>query len=176
MAEKKQTIVDGEEKKSPKMLIIIIAVILLLGGGGAAYYFLMMSDSPEGENTEQIDAKESEDEEESEDSVARDVIYYDISKPLVVDFPRGSSAHLIQISVSIMVDKQETSDALQKHDPMIRNNLLMLISKEGSESLSTQEGKEKLRASMLAEIEAVLKKMSINRRVKEVFFTAFVMQ
>ncbi|MDO9239572.1 MAG: flagellar basal body-associated FliL family protein, partial [Methylicorpusculum sp.] len=103
-------------------------------------------------------------------------LYYDMSKPLIVDFPRGSSIRLIQISVSLMVKGQETLDALKKHDPMIRNNLLMLISSQSGEDLASREGKEKLKEAMKLEVGNVLKKMSGSDRLKEVFFTAFVMQ
>lgn len=174
MAEQKQKS-EGKEKKSSKMLIIIIvAVVLLLGGGGATYYFLWMDQSSESADDEPDD--EEEDKNSEEEPATSDALYYDVSKPFVVDFPPGSAARLIQVSVSLSVSNQETVDALAKHDPMIRNNLLMLISKEGAESLSAREGKEKLREAMLIEVGSVLKKLTGKNQVKEVFFTSFVMQ
>ncbi|MCD2450703.1 flagellar basal body-associated FliL family protein [Methylicorpusculum oleiharenae] len=187
MAEKVQPI-EGEVKKSSKKLIIIIVILVLLTGGGAGAYFFLMGDSgaETEESTENSEKKEetkekkaeddSDDEEVDSAGVKLESLYYDMSKPLIVDFPRGSSIRLIQVSVSLMVKGQETLDALKKHDPMIRNNLLMLISSQSGEDLASREGKEKLKEAMKLEVGNVLKKMSGSNRLKEVFFTAFVMQ
>lgn len=186
MAEKVQPI-EGEVKKSSKKLIIIIVILVLLIGGGAGAYFFLMGDSgaETEESTENSDKKEAKEEKAEDDSDDEEVdsagvklesLYYDMSKPLIVDFPRGSSIRLIQVSVSLMVKGQETIDALKKHDPMIRNNLLMLISSQSGEDLASREGKEKLKEAMKLEVGNVLKKMSGSNHLKEVFFTAFVMQ
>ena len=169
MAEKEQR-AFGEKKSAKKFIIMIIAVVaIVLGGGGAAYFF-MSGHSGDVENAEPTPKKPEE------ESKSTDMLYYDISKPLIVDFPRGSSVHLIQISLSFLVEGQATLEALKKHDPMIRNNLLMLISAEDVDSLNTREGKERLRADILNEVVSVLAKMTGKSHVKEVFFTAFVMQ
>lgn len=160
---------EGEEKKSSKMLIIIIAVVVLLAGGGGAYFFLMGDSAEEGEAAEQV-------EEEPEEEGANEELYYDLDKALIVNFPKGSNASLIQVSLSLLVKGQETIDALKKHEPMMRNNLLMAISAKGSENLATKEGKEELRAEMLKEISKIMEKMTGKNKVMDVFFTSFVMQ
>lgn len=184
MAEKVEPI-EGEVKKSSKKLIIIIVIlVLLIGGGAGAYFFLMGGGDSEteesAENSNKMEEvkveKDGDDEEVDSDGVKLESLYYDMSKPLIVDFPRGSSIRLIQVSVSLMVKGQETLDALKKHDPMIRNNLLMLISSQSGEDLASREGKEKLKEAMKLEVGNVLKKMSGSNHLKEVFFTAFVMQ
>ena len=157
---------DGEEKKSSKKIIIIAAVVLLLAGGGAGYFFMAGdSASEEGEQTEELVEEEEKEE-----------VYYDLEKALVVNFPKGSGASLIQVSVSFLVKGPETIDALKKHEPMIRNNLLMAVSGLGAENLKTQEGKEQLRATMLAEVGKVMEKMTGKNTVDNLFFTTFVMQ
>jgi len=119
----------------------------------------------EGEQTEELVEEEEKEE-----------VYYDLEKALIVNFPKGSGASLIQVSVSFLVKGSETIDALKKHEPMIRNNLLMAISGLGAENLKTQEGKEQLRATMLAEVGKVMEKMTGKNTVDNLFFTTFVMQ
>lgn len=159
---------DGEEKKFPKKLIIIIAVavLLLAASGGAAFYFF------------KGDASQSESEKTAheDENIPKEELYFDMSKSLIVDFSKESAVRLIQVSVSFLVEGAETVDALKKHEPMIRNNLLMMISAQGAESLKTHEGKEQLRGAMLREVNEILKKMAGKGQVKEVFFTSFVMQ
>jgi len=171
MAEDEQ--IEGEEKKSSK-LIIIIAVVLLLVGGGAGYYFMMGSDSEtEGEQTEAV---EEDVEEDPETEAANEKLYYDMSQSLIVNFPKGSGASLIQVSISVLVKGADTLEAIKKHEPMIRNNLLMAISAKGAENLKTKEGKEKLRTAMLDEVSKVMERMTKKNKVEDIFFTAFVMQ
>jgi len=171
------------EKKSSKKLIIIIlaAVILLAGGGGAAYFFFFKSAPVEGEHGEHADAKTEEKHEEKHDdpeadAVAAEKLYFDLPKPLVVNLPKGSSAKFVLISVSMLIEGADVVDVLKKNEPMIRNNLLMLISAQNAEELKTREGKEKLRVGMLESISATLTKMSGKSRLKEIYFTSFIMQ
>jgi len=171
MAEDEQ--IEGEEKKSSK-LIIIIAVVLLLVGGGAGYYFMMGSDSEtEGEQTEAV---EEDVEEDPETEAANEKLYYDMSQSLIVNFPKGSGASLIQVSISVLVKGADTLETIKKHEPMIRNNLLMAISAKGAENLKTREGKEELRTTMLDEVSKVMERMTKKNKVEDIFFTAFVMQ
>lgn len=170
MAENEEVEGDGEEKKSSKIIIIAAIVLLLVIAGGAGYYFMAGDDSAEvAENSEEIEKAE-------EDDTASEQVFYDMEKALIVNFPRGSTASLIQVSLSLLVNSIETVDVVKKHEPMIRNNLLMAISAKGADKLLTKEGKEELRAEMLAEITKVMEKMSKNNKVENIFFTAFVMQ
>ncbi len=167
---------NGEEQKSSKKLIIIIVVLLLIIVGGGAAFFMMGSDesAAQGADSEQVESQKEVDEEAEESS--NEVIYYNLEQPLRVDFPRGSSASLIEIKVAFLVNNEDTEGALKKHEPMIVNNLLMAISAAGADKLKQVEGKNELRALMLDETGKVMKKMTGSNGVKEVFFTAFVMQ
>lgn len=162
---------EEEEKKSSKTIIIIVAIVLLLAGGGGGYYF-MTGDAEEGEQAEEVE----EVEEESEEEEGMESVYYDLEKPLIVNFPKGSGARLIQVNVSLLVKGEEAVEALKKHEPMIRNNLLMSISAKGAKNLKMREGKEELRDEMLTEIIEVMEKMTGNNKVINIFFTSFVMQ
>jgi len=168
MAENEE--VEGEEKKSSKVIIIAAVVLLLAIAGGAGYYFMAGGESNEA-------AESSKEQKEAEaDAVANNQVYYAMDKSLIVNFPKGSTASLIQVSLSLLLDSVETVDAVKKHEPMIRNNLLMAISAMGADKLQTTEGKEALRAEMLAEISKVMERMSSKNKVENIYFTAFVMQ
>lgn len=158
---------DMEEKKSFSKLLIIIAgaVLLMATSAGMTFYFLKDGLS-QAENEKTA----------SEERVQKEEFYFDMGKPLIVDFSKDSSIRLIQVSVSFLVNEAEAVAALKKHEPMIRNNLLMMISAEGAEHLKTREGKEQLRSAMLQEASGILKKMAGKGQVKDVFFTSFVMQ
>lgn len=155
----------GNSKKSlMKLLAIILGGILLAGGIGAGVFYYMHHSA----SSEQTARNEEEEEVEKH--------YYEMGKPLTVNFPKGSSIQMAQISLAFLVSGEETAEALKKHEPIIRNNLLMLISAQQPENLITREEKEKLRIAMLNEVTSILNKMAGKSQVKELFFTSFVMQ
>ncbi|MGZ4956512.1 MAG: flagellar basal body-associated FliL family protein [Methylobacter sp.] len=167
MAELEQE--GGEGKKSPKKLImIIVAAVILLAVGGGITFFLMKGDSSKGEKVEHVD--------EDEAAAHAEKLYFDMSKPIVVDFPKGATVKHGRITVSILVEGAETIEVLKKNEPMMRNNLLMLIGAQDPANLNTREGKEMLAKAMLDDVTAVLIKMAGKGQVKEIFFTSFVMQ
>jgi len=167
---------EGEKKSSKKMIMIVAIVLLLVGGGGAGYYF-MGSSSTETEEGGDDTAEEPEEAAEDEESLgANEEFYYSPAKPMIVNFPQGSEASLIQVSVAFLVKGETTIDDLKKHEPMIRNNLLMIISAQSAKELMLTEGKQALQQKMLKETQKVMEKMTGKNKVTNLFFTSFVMQ
>lgn len=179
------------EKKSKKKLIVIIAlVLLLLGGGAGGYYFFFMHNTPaEGEHagqadkaTEEAHAEDAHKEEakheeaKHEEEVAEPDVYYNVPAPFLVNFPPGSSAKVIKISITLLMKGESGVAAIKKHEPMIKNNILMAISSIGVDKAKTTEGKRELKTLMLAEVGKALEKMAGKNTAKDLFFTEFVMQ
>jgi len=165
MAEQAQE--GGGGKLATKKLIILIVVgVLLLAVGGAGTFFLMKGKMAESGDQSHEEAKKHE----------NASLYFDMTKPLVVDFPAGSSMELVQLAVTFLVEDQETVDVLKKNEPILRNNLLMIISAQSPDKLTTTEGKEQLRNAMLTDVAATLKKLKAHGEVTEVLFTSFIMQ
>jgi flagellar FliL protein len=81
----------------------------------------------------------------------------------------------LQISMEIMGKDQKGIDSVQKNMPLIRNNLLLLMSNRDYQSLMSREGKDKLRQEALTEIRAVQKKQG-GADVEDLLFTSFVVQ
>jgi flagellar FliL protein len=101
--------------------------------------------------------------------------YYAIDPPLVVNFEDGSAVRFLQITMALMAHDQKAIDSVQKNIPLIRNNLLLLMSNRNYQTLMSREGKEKLRQEALAEVRAVQKKEG-GSDIDDVLFTSFVVQ
>lgn len=171
MAEVDQDNATG--KNTSKILIIIIVVLLLIIAGGGAFFMMGSEETPEADEVSQQAEQQSQ---EKEQSAADEFVYYEVEQPLRVNFPKGGSASLIEVKVAFLLNHEDVAEDLEKHQPMIINNLLMAISAAGADQLQTAEGKNKLRAAMLAETGKVIEKMTGKNTVREIFFTAFVMQ
>jgi len=81
----------------------------------------------------------------------------------------------LQISMEVMAHDQKAIDSVQKNIPLIRNNLLLLMSNRNYQSMMSRDGKDKLRQEALAEVRAV-QKMEGSPDVDDILFTSFVVQ
>jgi flagellar FliL protein len=102
-------------------------------------------------------------------------LYYAIDPPLVVNFEDGSAVRFLQITMEVMAQNEKAIETVQKNIPLIRNNLLLLMSNRNYQTMMSREGKEKLRQEALAEVRAVAKKEG-GPDVDDVLFTSFVVQ
>ena len=110
-----------------------------------------------------------------EGGAGKAAVYYAIDPPLVVNFEDGSVVRFLQITMEVMAHDQKAVDSVQKNIPLIRNNLLLLMSNRNYQSMMSREGKEKLRQEALTEIRAVQKKEG-GPDVDDLLFTSFVVQ
>jgi flagellar FliL protein len=151
---------------SNKKLIIIIAVVVLLalGGGGAAF---MLSGGD--------DAAVPGD--EAAPAVAADPIYIPLDPAFVVNFQdKNQKTKFLKAELNVVTYNEDVPEAVMKHMPVIRNNLILLFSRQLYEDLLPHEGKEVLRAEALAEVQSVIEKQVTGSGIEDLFFTSFVMQ
>ncbi len=159
---------EGAAAKPSKkhLIILILAVIVSLAAGAGGMFFYMQ---------QQMANKVEEACAEPPPPVII-TIYNELSKPLIVNFPQTSAVRLVKITLSIATGDEATVAVLKKNEPMIMNNLLMLISMQNTEGLKTHEGKIALRNAIFDNITEMLEKTAPGLEIKEVFFTSFIMQ
>jgi flagellar protein FliL len=110
-----------------------------------------------------------------EAATGKNTLYYAIDPPLVVNFEDGSVVRFLQITMEVMAHDQKAIDSVQKNIPLIRNNLLLIMSNRNYQTMMSRDGKEKLRQEALAEVRAVEKKQG-GPDVDDLLFTSFVVQ
>lgn len=106
----------------------------------------------------------------------KEAIYVNLDPPFVVNFHDQGIIRFLQIGVQLLVTEQETADQLAHHMPVVRNNLLMIFSSLDIASVSDRAGKERLRETVLAEIQSILTERGVKGSVEAAYFTNFVMQ
>ena len=163
-------------KKSKKGLILAIVGVLVLGGAGGGYFALgsMKEDAPAAATKDKGKDKSKSKKVEEPKAPA---LFYALDPPFVVNFQPGSTSRFLQVAVQLMTRDPLVVEFLEHHSPIIRNDLLLLFGNKQVAEVSTQEGKEALRAATL---EAVRKVISAEggkpEAVEAVYFTSFVMQ
>lgn len=152
---------EGSRKKGGNGLFITLVLVLLLGGGGAAAYFMLGSPSAD----------------KAESKPLPPPIYVSVDPPFVVNFESDSVVRFLQVAVGVMTRDPATEALLEHNDPRVRNDLLMILSNQSYETVSTAEGKEALRARCLDAVRAIVAEMKGDpKKVEALYFTSFVMQ
>jgi flagellar FliL protein len=162
----------GQDAAAPagggkKKLILIAAIALVvLAGGGAAAFFMMGGEE---------DAKHAD--KAAEAAPKGPPLYVALDPPFVVNFEADSAVRFLQVTVQIMSRDAPTIELLKSSDPVIRNDLLLLLGNQKYETISSLEGKEELRAAALETVRRIVKDGGGEPPLVEaVYFTSFVMQ
>lgn len=158
-----------DEKKSKLLLIgglvIGLAVIGALAVGGTLYFL----DRDSGADEEQVASSSSK------QAAKSTAFYYSFEEPFVA--PMVSSdrrQRFMQISLAIKAENQQVALAVEKHMPLLKNNLNMLFTKQDYQTMQTPEGKLQLQMSAAAVVQAVMDREQM--KIDEVLITDFVMQ
>ena len=155
-----------------KLLIIILCSVLAAGGlAGAGVYFMSAKG---GDDKAQAEAgKDSKD----KDVAKAPAVYVKFDPPFVVNFENKGMVRFLQVSVEVMTRDPLTADIIRTHNPKLRNDLLMLLGGQSYETISTREGKDRLRGEALGAVaNIVVTEGGKVESVEQLYFTSFVMQ
>jgi flagellar protein FliL len=178
--EKEETVKAPSNKKKGiiKWVLIGFGIVMLVGVSvGSSIYF--MKSMLRGEPVAQDGAGKSESkakEEKGKPKQKQTAIYYKLDPPFVVNFQGATGNRFLQVTIELMTYDPEVVPAIEQHMPVIRNNIVFLLSSVNYEQISTLEGKQKLRADTLSEIQKIMKDKIGKPGIEEVYFTSIVMQ
>lgn len=152
-------------KRRVPWLIIIIGAVLAVGGIGAA---LVLTHSS---------SKTTHSKAAAAPKPSGPPLYLALDPPFVVNFQADQLVRFLQVSVEVMSRDPKTVDLLKNNDPLVRNDLLILLANQKYSVISTPAGKEQLRTDSLAVIRKdVAQAGGDPKLVEAVYFTSFVMQ
>lgn len=164
-------------KKKKLILLAVIAVVLLAvcgGGTFAAMHFLG------GDQAAPVAADEhgagAEGEGEGAEPQHAALIYFPFDPPFLTNFVVNGRPRYLQLSLTVASRDQATVDAVQKHLPLLRNRIVLLLSGEQFDQLRMRAGREALQGKLLAAIKEILEKEGGKADVDNLLFTNFVMQ
>jgi flagellar FliL protein len=170
MAKKDEDAGAAPEKKKGKLkliLIIVLALLLAVGGSvGGTWYFMHKSQNNKDEKAPDAAA-----------ATAKPVaIYESLSPAFVVNLNQNGKQRYLQVSITLLTHDQAGLDALKEHLPVIRNNLVMLLSGQDFGTLASPIGIEMLRQKATASVQEVAQKEVGKLVVDQLLFTNFVLQ
>lgn len=162
---------EGGGKK--KLIIIIVGVLLVIGIAVGATIFLMSSDDGGEENAAEGEGKVAAEEVVEVKIPAQ---YIKMKPRFIVNYNVGTRQRFLQASIEIMTRKQSVVDAIELHNPMLRNEIVRILSEQDFKSLRTPQGRTALKTTLQDRLVEILKSESDAEGIEAVLFTDFVMQ
>jgi flagellar protein FliL len=102
--------------------------------------------------------------------------YLPLEPAFVVNFRDDDSLRYLQVGVSLMSHDQAALTVAKDADPVIRDALVMLFSRQDYSILSDPAGKQKLQVEALAAVRKIVGARLGRPGIDALYFTSFVMQ
>jgi len=164
--EEQQAEAEATGSSKMKLVLIILGAVLLVGGSIGGTLLIVGGDDETA--TAGVD--------EEVETFRGDPSYVDLKPAFTVNLAPEDPVGFLQISMQVLTFNDDVAKDLEKHKPLIRNNLLVLFGKQSSADLRVTEGKERLQKSALETVQTVINQHGSGGEVDNVFFTSFVMQ
>jgi len=145
---------DAAPKKGKKKLIIMIAAavaVLGLGGGGTLFYMKKKAAAEE-EAEAEVDDRQSK-AAKRDGKVKPTFVALDM---FTVNLADRDADRYAQIQLSLELSDEKSSEMIKSFMPIIRNNILMVLSHKTSAELLEKDGKVKLARDLRREVAKAL--------------------
>ncbi|MEX0292878.1 flagellar basal body-associated protein FliL [Pseudomonas putida] len=163
---KSDAVKDPATKGKLKLILLLVLALLLAVGlsVGATWFFMHKSESAPAADPAAASVKPA-------------AIYEPLAPAFVVNFNQNGRQRYMQVSITLQGRNQADLDALKVHMPVIRNNLVMMFSGQGFDTLAASSvGQEMLRQKATAVVQEVAQKEVGKPVIDQLLFTNFVLQ
>lgn len=103
---------------------------------------------------------------------APQVAYVELAPSFVTNY-QSAKIRYLKADVTLKVEGS-TVEAVKRHQPLIRNNLVMLFSRQSEQALQSPEGRQHLKEEARQEVINALQSENEPVDVQEVLFTSFI--
>ena len=145
MADEELELDVNEKKGGKKMMIIIIVGILLLNGIGIGAWIFLSGGSSKSSSSS-----------EKEDTEILPLQYFTMKPEFIVNFGPSSRVRYLQVDLQVATRDQKALEIVNTYRPVIRNDILVLLSSVKFEDLKDRAGKEALQKRLLNSINKVV--------------------
>lgn len=112
----------------------------------------------------------------AEDATATGPTYVELEPSFTINYGAGSRLRYLQASISLLVPDGSAALEVSTHSDAIRHEIIMLISAQDRETLTSTTGRSELQAQLLEQIQGYMERETGAPQVDQVLFTAFVIQ
>jgi flagellar FliL protein len=114
--------------------------------------------------------------EEKKEGEAPKTEFYNLTPALVGNYGSGPKLKYYKADIALMMTGKEAKDKVEFHEPLIRNQLVMLFAQQTDETLAGVEAREKLRQEALKQVQSVLTQEEGKPLVEDLLFNNLIIQ
>lgn len=167
--EQAEVVAAPPRKGRARLVIALVAGVLVIGGAGYAF----MRGHHGADATVAGKAGKSA---RGPKAPPLPEFYLPLEPAFVVNFRDDDSLRYLQVGVSLMSHDQAALTVAKGADPVIRDALVMLFSRQDYSILSDPAGKQKLQVEALAAVRKIVGARLGRPGIDALYFTSFVMQ
>ena len=171
MATTEEEVVATVPKKRRSPLVIGLAVALLAVSGVCAYALTALRG-----HDKATTASAGKHDADAKPVDAQPELFLPLDPAFVVNFRDDASMRYLQVGVTLMAHDQAALDTVKSVDPVVRNALVMLFSRQDYAILADPAGKQKLQAEALEAVRKIVASRTGKPGIDALYFTSFVMQ
>lgn len=154
-------------KRSVKWIALILIVLLLGGGGYAAWLYLgkatLAKVQEEGNSGKEKDAKKA--------PVPK--VIFPLESFIVNLMEKSSTAkRYLKVTMALELDNEAAKARVEKQQLPLRDTIILLLSAQGLDDISTVEGKLGLKQEILSRVNQILGTGTVSR----IYFSEFIVQ
>ncbi len=104
--------------------------------------------------------------------------YYALKPAFVANFGTGQTKKLkfLKAEITVRASSGVAINNVMNNDALVRHEIVMLLSKQTEESLTSSKGQETVRKAALEVVQAALKEETGDEQINDLLFTSFVVQ
>ena len=145
--------------------IVVILIITLLGGSAAAFWYLNKIDTTQ----TQLNKKEQN---STHETLAKIGPLYPL-KPFTVNLRTASGKDVyLKATLTLELDDKLLSKELDAKNAVIRDNIIMILSNQTAQSITSDMGKSKICKKIKANLNTIL----TDGQIRNVYIVNFVIQ
>jgi flagellar protein FliL len=153
-----------QKKGKGKLIIIAVAALVLLGGGGGAAWFFLMG------NGHDKTAHKKKEEHKAPP------VFVNL-EPFTVNLQKAEGDdHYLQTEIVLQVTDEHAIEPIKARMPMIRSDILMLLSGKSAAEIASADGKKKLAQQIIGEARKHVAQAGSGKGIENLYFSSFVIQ
>ena len=102
--------------------------------------------------------------------------FYQVRPSIVITLPSSGRTRYVSLDIDLMTHSKASLKKIEAYAPLIKNNLIDLLSKQSFDEMITEEGKKNIRKQALALLQALMTEQAGDPIIEQVLFTSFIVQ
>jgi len=166
------------------IIVVVVAVVIVAAAVGTTVFLLSGKSDTSASKDEHSESIEAE-----HDAIEnKPAIYFELKPDFVINFESDGKANFLSVQIQLLARESGSLDVIEAEMPVLRNNVLLLLSAQKYDVVRTLEGKEKLRKDIMEILKKIIDKENEALKKKNgedfheippieaIYFTGFIMQ